>query len=194
MNYEKAVRLKKAGLTGITISLDHFDKSSHDTFRGSAKSYDWAIEALKHSKVNGLFTCLSICVTRDFVSHENLMSYLNLAKKKGSDFIRILEPQPVGNYKNKAVKLDETHIQVLEKFYLEVSSNPEFDNYPLVVYPGYHQRKIGCLGGGNRFLYVDSDGKVHSCPFCADSFGSSKQGLVMDDDQKKCKQFEFSSI
>jgi hypothetical protein len=34
------------------------------------------------------------------------------------------------------------------------------------VYHGFYSRHIGCGGGGKHYVYVDTDGDVHNCPFC----------------------------
>jgi hypothetical protein len=39
-------------------------------------------------------------------------------------------------------------------------------NYPSVIYHGYYQRRVGCSGSGVDYVYVDTDGDVHNCPFC----------------------------
>ena len=33
-------------------------------------------------------------------------------------------------------------------------------------YLGYHQRKVGCYGAGDRFFYIDTKGYAHICPYC----------------------------
>jgi hypothetical protein len=37
---------------------------------------------------------------------------------------------------------------------------------PIVMFPGYHQKRIGCTAAGFKFLYIDTDGYMSSCPFC----------------------------
>ena len=43
---------------------------------------------------------------------------------------------------------------------------------PLVDYPGLGQRRDGCWGAGDRYLFVDADGGVHACPFCRGTAGN----------------------
>jgi MoaA/NifB/PqqE/SkfB family radical SAM enzyme len=64
-------------------------------------------------------------------------------------------------------------VKFIESFYLEVNSSFEFGEFPLVIYPGYHQRRLGCFGAGIRYLYVDSEGSVHACPFCQGKIGDA---------------------
>ncbi len=173
LTLEKARKLKKAGLTGVRISLDHWEKEKHNSFRGSEKAFDWVITAAKNCKKAGLIIGFSACVTREFLSDHNLKEYLKFAKKLFADFILLLEPRETGHFKNKDVSLSEEDVKIIESFYLNVNSAVEFEEYPLVIYPGYHQRKLGCFGAGIRYVYVDSEGSVHSCPFCQGKLGSA---------------------
>ena len=174
---ENAKKLKQAGLTGVVISLDHFNPEIHNRFRGSHKSFEWVQSAVKNSIEANLVTALSICLTKAFVTESNLMAYAELAKKMGVSFIQVLEPKAVGHYKGKDVSLDTVHEKILEDFYLKMSYNKKYKKYPILCYHGYYQRKVGCFGAGNRSLYVDTDGDLHACPFCR-----AKMGNALSDD------------
>jgi MoaA/NifB/PqqE/SkfB family radical SAM enzyme len=116
---------------------------------------------------------LSLCVTKEFLSEENLNEYLKFARKMHADFIFLLEPRETGHFKNQDVNLSDNEVKVIESFYLKVISSSEYKNFPLVFYPGYHQRKLGCFGAGIRYLYIDSEGSVHACPFCQGKVGNA---------------------
>jgi MoaA/NifB/PqqE/SkfB family radical SAM enzyme len=173
LTLEKARQLKKAGLTGVRISLDHWDKEKHNAFRGSEKSFDWVVKAAENSIKAGMAMGLSACVTKELLTNENLKEYLKLARKLGAAFIFLLEPRETGHFKNTGVTLSEEEVKIIESFYLHVNSSAEFGRYPMVIYPGYHQRKLGCFGAGIRYLYVDSEGSIHACPFCQGELGNA---------------------
>lgn len=166
---EKSEALKKAGLTGVAISLDHYDPQKHNDFRGSSKAYDWAVNATQNCIKSGLLTCWSLCVTRDILSPENLMAYAELAASNHVNFIQLFEPMAAGRFDGLDVKIDIKGIRILEEFYLEMNTDKRYRHLPIVVYPGYHQRRLGCLASGNRYLYIDPDGCLHPCPFCRSS-------------------------
>ncbi len=171
--HQNAYRLKEHGLTGATISLDHFEENHHNLFRGNPKSYDWAISATKNAQKEGIVTGLSLCATKSFVTEDNLMNYLKLAKRMGVSFVQILEPRAVGHYQGHCVDLNPTHLKILENFYRLVNYDPKFKNYPIVTYHGFHQRRVGCFASGNRSFYVDTNGDIHACPFCQKKSGSA---------------------
>lgn len=193
LTLKKAYSLKNIGLTGITISLDHFDEAMHNSFRGHGKSFSWVIKAVENAIKVGLTTCLSICATKRFVTRNNLMKYAELAKNLGVCYVQILEPKATGNYANKDVLLSNEQISEITDFHYMMNSEKKFREYPLVVYHGYHQRRMGCLGGGNRYLYIDSNGDIHPCPFCHSPMGNALSGPNgIDMKLSTCNSFEFS--
>jgi MoaA/NifB/PqqE/SkfB family radical SAM enzyme len=177
---ERAHRLKKAGLTGVMISLDHFEASKHNAFRGFENAYMNAIQAVENANEAGLVTTLSLCATKEFTTEENLDAYMNLAKTLGVSFVQILEPRASGRYMGKEVELGKEEMLLLEKKYSEYNTSEAYVDFPIVDYLGYHQRKVGCFGAGNRFFYIDTDGDAHICPFCTNKVAKALQFPAKD--------------
>lgn len=161
----KALKLKQAGLTGVIISLDSWNEEQHNLFRANSQAFKWALEAATNAGSSGLVVAFSLCAARDFVSPVNLEKYLQLAQRYGAAFVRILEPRKVGHFAGQDVELNKEQLDVLARFYLD-SHTAANRNYPIIEYVGYHQRLFGCFGAGDRYLYVDSTGEIHACPFC----------------------------
>ncbi|WP_345121084.1 radical SAM protein [Hymenobacter antarcticus] len=173
---ENAGRLRQAGFTGVTISLDHHEPARHNAFRGSPQAYENAVRAAAHAHEAGLVVNLSLCATQEFTTEANLMAYARLARQLGVTFIQILEPRAVGHYAGKPVDLSPAQLTLLEAFYVALNFGPQYLDWPLVHYYGYHQRRMGCGGAADRFLYVDTDGDLHACPFCQKKSGSALGG------------------
>jgi MoaA/NifB/PqqE/SkfB family radical SAM enzyme len=174
---EKALKLKMAGLKGASISLDHWSEEGHNKFRNHHQSYSWVKEAVKNCRDTGILVSLAFCARKEFVNRENLENYYHLAKEWGAGFIKILEARRVGRYKDKDEELDTEQIKLLIDFYLQSYTSPAWNRYPIVMYPGFDQRQVGCLGAGNRYLYIDSKGEIHACPFCHGSAGNATKVL-----------------
>lgn len=170
---ERAFILKKAGLTGADVSLDHWNETEHNLSRKNSRSFYWVKEAMKNCLSAGLATSLSLCAFRTFVSKDNLGKYSDLAKEWGAGFIRILEPMETEKWKGKDISLGQEETGILKDFFIDMNSSDEFLRYPIVSYPGYHQRITGCQGAGNRYLYIDPAGNIHACPFCRQSVGNA---------------------
>jgi MoaA/NifB/PqqE/SkfB family radical SAM enzyme len=166
LSTEKAKLLKQHGLTGITISLDHYIEQKHNDFRGVKDSYEKALLAVKYAREAGLVICFSICATREFVSTENLVNYTALAKRLGVAFIQILEPKAVGHYAGKDVALAPAHQKTLEDFFTTYNYDPAYIDYPTIAYHSYMSRNFGCSGSADDYVYADTDGDIHNCPFC----------------------------
>lgn len=168
-----AQRLQAAGLTGVVVSLDHHEAAAHNAFRGSPQAYQQAVQGVAYARAAGLVVCLSVCVTREFATPANLWAYARLARQLGVAFINLLEPKAVGHYAGQDVALRPAHLAVLEAFYEQLAYDPAYRSWPLAYYYGYHQRRAGCAAVGNWFLYVDTDGDLHACPFCQRKRGSA---------------------
>ncbi len=180
LTLQKAVQLKKAGLTGVRISIDHWESIKHNDFRGNRNAFSWAVEAVQNSRKAGLATGLAVCAVKEFLSESFLLSYLQFAKSLNVSFVFLLEPRETGHFKERDVSLPEESVRNLEKYYLKLNTAPEFESYPPLFFPGFHQRRTGCLGAGKRYLYVDSEGSIHACPFCQGKMGDSlKDNLAL---------------
>jgi len=186
---ENARILKRAGATGVIISLDHVDPAEHNLFRGTGNAYNNAVEAVVNAREAGLVTALSICVTRAFISPANLLAYAELAKDLGVGFVQLLEPRAVGHYADKNVELNKEELALLEKFYLIVNTHDRFRDYPVFLYHGYHQRRLGCMSAGNRLLYIDSAGNIDACPFCQTR---SNEAMAIISGKLKVKEIKFN--
>lgn len=172
LSSDKAPTLKKAGLTGAHISLDHWDAQLNNNFRNNEKSYAMVTEAVRNCLDAGIIVSLSLCATREFATEENLMKYANLGKTLGVQFIRILEPRAAGKFARKNVLLDEHQVELISEFAIRMNTDNRYKDFPIINFLGYHQRKMACFGAGNRFLYADPNGDVHACPFCRGKMGN----------------------
>lgn len=169
----RAMALREAGLTGAAISLDHWDAAEHDRFRGMEGSFEWARQAVQNAKDAGLAVCLGLTAVREFCTYEHLWNYARLARDWGVHFIRILEPKAVGHFAGQDVLLRPSDIAVLEEFVRKIQRERTYSDFPIIDYYIPHQRAVGCSGAGKRFLYVDTDGEMHACPFCQNKCGSA---------------------
>ncbi len=194
----KAQQLKAAGLTGITLSLDHWQPAAHDRFRGHKGAYAAVVEAIGHARAAELVTGLSLCATREFCTRENLRHYLELARQLGVHFVQLLEPLPLGRYRGRDVLLKAEQRAWLEECFQRYNGEPRYRDYPIVEYQGAFIRRIGCFGAGSRFLYIDTDGDVHRCPFCDEKMAQAKAFRAADVvellRQQGCARYETSEL
>jgi len=195
---KNAKKLKDSGITGVLISLEHYDLEQHNKFRGHPKAYQWAIQGTRNAINQGLLTAFSICVTKEFISRKNLMKFASMAKKLNVHFIQILEPKAIGHYKGKNVSLNHEQLKLLDSFYLDMNYNKKYAEFPLITYHGYHQRRVGCFASGNRSFYIDTNGDMHSCPFCHSNKGNFIGNGYLENMKRlknsPCHSFEKATI
>lgn len=179
-----ARELHIAGLRGLVISFDHWDPERHDAFRGRTGTFRRAVEAAGIARDSGLELALSLCPTRAFLSREeNLWRYAELARDLGAGFVQVVEPKAAGHFEGQQVELDTPALARLETFYQASQFDPRYRDLPVFSMPRLMSRRFGCPGGGQRFLYMDTDGGIHACPFCkgdAGSILSEDLGVLMD--------------
>jgi MoaA/NifB/PqqE/SkfB family radical SAM enzyme len=180
LTQEIAHSLKKAGLTGAEISLDHWKEEEHNAFRCHPESFFWVREAVKNCNAAGILTSLSLCATGKFISKDNMDNYIEQAMQWGVRIIRLLEPRETLRFRNKDTYLQPGQIALLEEYYRNASSPGKPLKYPLITYPAYHSRKTGCTGGGHRYIYIDPKGNIHPCPFCRRPAGNAVTDPIED--------------
>lgn len=162
---ENAKRLKNAGCTGVSISIDHYIPKLHNAFRHHPNIFQQAVNGVQAALQAGLVTTISVCTTRSFIENGHLMPYTEFAKELGVHFVQLLEPKNIGHYANKDVLLEEKHIKQLEKIFETINQDEKCKDYPFIMYHGYHQRRCGCFSGIHS-IYIDSAGFANTCPFC----------------------------
>ncbi|WP_053971373.1 radical SAM protein [Mangrovimonas sp. ST2L15] len=180
---EAAKKLKSSGLTGIFISLDHFEENSHNAFRNYKDAYYWAITGARNALKNDLVVAFSLCLRNDFVSNNNLKRYMNLAKNIGVHYVQFIESKPVGNYKDKQTALSPGNIELLESLYEAYNFSNNYLDYPVITYHEYYQRRVGCFLGGKKGMYIDQYGNINACSFCHNAIGN-----ILDEDYKESLQ------
>lgn len=173
LDISRAFELKERGLTGLMISLDNHQSESHDRFRGHNGTFAYARDAVQHARAAGLVVCLSLCVTRIYANESNLKAYMELARTWGVAYVKWLDPRATGRYAGKDVALSPPQEALLDKLLIRYNTQSEFRDYPQVHYDGYYQRRVGCFGAGDRFLYLNSAGKAQACPFCGEAIDGS---------------------
>lgn len=187
LNERNTQRLKEAGLTGVSIGLDHYLPELHNRFRRNEKAFGWVESGVRNAKNAGLVVTLTICLTRDFVSEDNLMQYMKQARKWGVSFVQFLDPRAVGNYAGQDVGLLPEQVKLVEEFFLKINREDNYKDMPIILYPGYHQRRTGCSAAGNRYLYIDTNGYMSSCPFCR----NTKNHILDDEHERSIREMKI---
>jgi MoaA/NifB/PqqE/SkfB family radical SAM enzyme len=162
---EKAIQLKKAGLNGAAISLDHHIEEKHNAFRGNNQSYFWVMESIRNLLEVGILVAVNVCPTREYVEEKGLEELIELAKKMNIPLVNILEPRAVGNYQDKDVEFADFHFDYVSNLSAQFNFDKTKFDYPTVLFPAAFRKSMPC-GGGRSYLLLDYDGTLYPCPFC----------------------------
>jgi len=163
---DKAKELKAAGLTGVSLSIDHFDEAANNKFRGHKDATGHVRRAAENALKAGLALSTALCATKEFTSKENIYKYAEFSKDLGAGFIWLIEPRAEGKFAGKEVHLSKEQQDILDEFYISLNHDVRYYDYPRVVFPNYNHRSIGCAGAGTRSIMIDTDGYINACPFC----------------------------
>ena len=165
LTYDKALLLKKAGLNGAAISLDHHIEKEHNLFRGNKKSYFWVLEGIKNLQKAGVLVSINVCPTKEYIEQSGPESMIALAKELEIPIVNFLEPRAVGNYQSKDVELHPVHFDRLASLSEEYNFDKNLFDSPTVLFPAAYRKSTPC-GGGVSYIFLDYDGTLYPCPFC----------------------------
>jgi len=199
-----AQRIKDAGISRVSISLDGADRATHDAFRGEVGAFDAAIAGLKHLKALGISTQINTSVAQHNV--DQLPDILKLAQRLGADAFHIFLLVPVGCgltiAEDQTIRGDK-YEEVLNWFYersldsgleLKATCAPHYyrilrqrraearragQAVPELATHGMHATTRGCLAGSG-VCFISHEGKVYPCGYLPLAAGDLKKEKFRD--------------
>lgn len=182
LTLKKAKELKAAGLFGIGISLDSYDKESHNKNRNNDNAYDYALKALRTAREAGLYTMAQTVILKENLDKDRLFKLFKVAKDNGAHEVKILEPILSGNLLKEDnlgnVVYSENHRKKLIDIQHEANKHNEFPKITTFAYTESKER-FGC-GAGNQHSYISASGELYPCDFVPMSFGNVKEKSIKD--------------
>ena len=166
----KAKLLAKAGLFGISISLDSPDPQIHDGRRGVNGAYKIALEAMKNASQAGLFVASTMVIPDQLPTLESFIAHGKLLKALGVKELMVTKEIACGRGVNR---LDGTSdllpfIHQARKYLKMIITLPDE-----LKGPG----GMGCLAGG-IYAYVSPTGDLFPCDFLPVTYGHVVQGSL----------------
>lgn len=182
LDEKMAKRLKDAGVSRVSVSIDSFDEKVHDDFRGRPGAHKRAIEALKHVKNAGISPYLNITVGHYNAKSEDIEKLCQYSKEQGyTTLLNVAVPS--GCWQNMSeIMVDEDDIAYLIKLRKKYKNilrdiwNPFDKNFEML---------LGC-NCVNR-IYVTPKGDVLVCPYL-----HIKIGNVYEQSLKEIIDYGFS--
>jgi MoaA/NifB/PqqE/SkfB family radical SAM enzyme len=171
LDQARARALKDAGLTAVVISLDSHIEAEHNAKRSSSAAYGEAVAALKNSIDAGLYTAISMVITKDILYSGRIYDFIKFAAGLGVHEIRILRPKPCGKVmKGNFEILEERDVQKFVDLQYEINLDAALPVIMSLPHIGTINN-YGC-SGGRTHVYISADGDVCPCDFVPVSFGN----------------------
>ena len=188
LDQARARALKAAGLTAIVVSLDSHVEAEHNGKRNSAAAYGEAVAALKNSIEAGLYTAISMVITKDILYSGRIYEFIKFAGGLGVHEIRILRPKPCGKLiKGNFEMLEERDVMKFVELQYEINQDPALPAIMSLPHIGTINN-FGC-SAARTHVYVNGDGDVCPCDFVPIGFGNIREEAFGDIYERMLKSF-----
>jgi radical SAM protein with 4Fe4S-binding SPASM domain len=176
-----AKKLKNAGITTVSISLDSHIAAQHDDFRGVAGSWEKAINAIKVLCANNILVQVNTTLTHD--NYDQIDDIMNLSENLGVENFHLFFLIPTG----RGVKIDDITPQKYEdmitntfakvhKHRLNVrpSCAPQFMRIAQGMGMDMRQWIRGCIAG-MYYCRIYPNGDITPCPYLPVKIGNIRE-------------------
>ena len=171
LDRKRALTLKTAGLSAVVISLDSHIAKEHNNGRNFEKAFDIAVSAIESSLDVGLYTAVSMVVSKEMLSSKKIYDFVSFVGALGAHEIRLLRPMPCGKLmKEDFEPFEESDLSRLIALQHEINRNKYLPTIMALPHIG-SINNYGC-SAGRTHAYVTADGDVCPCDFVPLSFGN----------------------
>ena len=175
--YERLQKLKQAGLEGICVSLDHYEKEIHNTQRKNPDAFESACKTIQDASKMGFYVSVVCCTKSSMVASGEIFKVVDFTESLGAHSIQINEIRPVGKADlagDSNLFLTEQDKQILIEYYKKQNKTNRSIS---IVMPWYNEEpyKFGCLATTGQKAYIDARGNVQPCELLKVSLGNIKE-------------------
>ena len=176
-----AKKLKSAGITTVSISIDSHIAAQHDDFRGVVGSWEKAINAIKALRANNVLVQVNTTLTHD--NYDQIDNIMSLSESLGVENFHLFFLIPTG----RGVKIDDITPQKYEdmitntfakvhKHRLNVrpSCAPQFMRIAQGMGLNMRQWIRGCIAG-MYYCRIYPNGDITPCPYLPIKIGNVRE-------------------
>lgn len=181
-----AQKLKDAGATTVSISLDSSVPELHDQFRGVKGSWQKAVEAIKALKRSGIIVQVNTTVTQQ--NYSQIGEIFALSEKLGAENFHLFFLVPTG----RGVKIEDITPDMYEKMItssfsksaqynlnIKPSCAPQFMRIAKQIGVDMSRWVRGCMAG-MYYCRIYPNGEVTPCPYLPIALGNIRQRSFKD--------------
>ncbi|TFG49707.1 MAG: radical SAM protein [Candidatus Brocadiia bacterium] len=180
INDETALRLKDAGITAMSFSLDGATASTHDAFRQYDGAFEAAIAGVEAAKRAGIRFQINTTISK--YNRDEIIAIARLAEKLGACCFNPFILVPTGTSEIAGEILDAVEyesilneilrIKIKSKISVRVTCGPQFTRVcQLAQRKKLSDSPKGCIGG-TAFGFINWRGDVQVCGFLDVSAGN----------------------
>jgi radical SAM protein with 4Fe4S-binding SPASM domain len=176
-----AKKLKEAGITTVSISLDSHIAAQHDDFRGVIGSWEKAVNAIKVLHDNNILVQVNTSLTHD--NYDQIDDIMRFSESIGVENFHLFFLVPTG----RGVKLDDispqkyehmitTTFAKVQKYRLNVrpSCAPQFMRIAQSMGLDMRQWIRGCIAG-MYYCRIYPNGDITPCPYLPVKVGNVRE-------------------
>lgn len=173
ISLSKAVEMKKAGLTYVSVSLDSHRQEEHDRARRTPGAFNEALRAIGVFLKAGLHTGVSAVLPNEMMGGERLEEFLSFCEALGIHEVWLSEMKPSSQpFWDKRFVVPDEAVNRL------VAMQDRYNRRGRMTfnYLGHfeHGDQFGC-NAGTKMVYVDAYGEVSPCVFSPMTFGNVRE-------------------
>lgn len=183
-------KIREAGIARMSLSIDGYDRESHDTFRGVPDTWDWTMEAVKKAKDAGIGLQINTTMTR--MNFEHFDAFPKLLEWVEPVTWSVFMLVPMGRGKREDLLRGREIEDLFEKMAALSARVP----YAIKTTEGQHYRRVSLqsrglppdsrdhsiigLNDGKGFIFISHTGEVMPSGFLPLVGGDVRQGEVLD--------------
>jgi heme b synthase len=177
-----AERLKDAGISRISVSIDGSDAKTHDAFRGMPGAFDGAMRGISEIRKAGISLQINTTISKQNI--DEIPRILDLSTELGADALHIFLLVPTGRGQEEDEIPPAEYERVLNWFYdqrgkvgiqLKATCAPHYfrimrervkaeGTTVSVATHGFEAMTKGCLAG-TGFCFISRTGGVYPCGY-----------------------------
>jgi len=176
-----AKKLKKAGITTVSISIDSHIAAQHDDFRGVIGSWEKAVNAIKVLRANNILVQVNTTLTHD--NYDQIDDIMSFSENIGVENFHLFFLVPTG----RGIKIDDISPQKYENMitntFAKVSKHrlnvrpscaPQFMRIAQGMGLDMRQWIRGCIAG-MYYCRIYSNGDITPCPYLPVKVGNVRE-------------------
>lgn len=175
---EQIASLKKAGLNGVSISIDHVDEHIHDAVRNQQGSFQEACKTIRKYVSADIKVYISTTITSK--NYDALEDIIRLGVSLGAYGVDLKRVKTMGN----ALDRNDLELTNIEQNVLYTNIPIWKENYPINISLVYGTKRIegidaGCPCGKTS-LAIMSNGDISPCVYNSYTIGNAVRDDIHD--------------